>query len=44
MHHGERLSLAVESIMRFTEGNEYQIVFEYTLQLFGYQNKTNSAS
>jgi len=30
--------------MRFTEGNEYRIVFENTLQLFGYQNKTNSAS
>jgi len=30
--------------MQFTEGNEYRIVFEYMLQLFGYQNKTNSAS
>ena len=26
------------------EGNEYRIVFEYSLQLFKYQNKTNTAS
>jgi len=36
--------LLIQQTVWVTGGNECQVVFEYTLKVFKYQNKTNSAS